>query len=300
MRLKALSLGYAIPDSDFLAHIHSVFTSTMNLKVDESTDLITLINSNETDLPQGIRVDDPTNFAFNGFQVNGQVGCQAGILRFAGSELEIDLTRAERWQCDLRHLCNEGDPERFLVSWNLVWKILNDRQIEFKADIIADSVINPREGSPSLFSERLNDGISTILRSAGKLDPGLANEAVSILVGLGAGLTPAGDDFLIGFMTGLICRSGSDRNRELYIARLGETIQSNLKRTNDISRTYLKHAGLGQVSRNLAELAEAICGGWNDDRLYVRMKSAMNTGHSSGMDTVTGLLVGLGVWDGNQ
>jgi hypothetical protein len=243
-------------------------------------------------------VDTPTNFNFDGFQVNDNASCQAGILRFAGSELEIDLTKATHWKCNFRDLQNEQEPEGFRNSWRIVWQILNDHQIEFKAEIIADSILRPQEGSTSLFSQRLNEGISTIFRSARDLDPHLADDAVSTLIGLGSGLTPAGDDFLVGFMVGLISRLGNDRKREIYIAQIGESIQSNFTRTNDISRTYLKHAVHGQVSRNLAELAEAICGGWTDVRLYERAAATMNSGHSSGMDTITGLLLGLAAWDG--
>jgi len=66
--------------------------------------------------------------------------------------------------------------------------------------------------------------------------------------------------------------------------------------TNAISRTYLTHAARGQVSSRLADLAEAICRGENSDRLLAAAESAMQVGHTSGMDAVTGLLIGLVVW----
>ena len=47
----------------------------------------------------------------------------------------------------------------------------------------------------------------------------------------------------------------------------------------------------------LADLAEEICRGENSDRLFAVAQSAMQVGHTSGMDAVTGLLVGLVAWE---
>jgi hypothetical protein len=66
--------------------------------------------------------------------------------------------------------------------------------------------------------------------------------------------------------------------------------------TNDISRTYLLHAVRGQVSSWLANLAEAIGRGESPERLLEIAETAMKVGHTSGMDAVTGMLVGLAVW----
>ena len=67
--------------------------------------------------------------------------------------------------------------------------------------------------------------------------------------------------------------------------------------TNDISRTYLHHAVRGQVSSRLANLAEAISYGEDSERLLDIAETVMSVGHTSGMDTVTGLLVGLTAWE---
>jgi hypothetical protein len=80
---------------------------------------------------------------------------------------------------------------------------------------------------------------------------------------------------------------------------LGEAVIHHSHQTNDISRTYLYHAARGQVSSLLANLAGAICHGESPDRLLEITEAAMQVGHTSGMDAVTGLLIGLTAWDGN-
>ena len=81
-----------------------------------------------------------------------------------------------------------------------------------------------------------------------------------------------------------------------FLAKLGKTIFHLSSRTNDISRTYLYHAAQGQVSSRLSDLAEAICHGEDRERLSEVATAAFKVGHTSGMDAVTGLLIGLAAW----
>ena len=67
--------------------------------------------------------------------------------------------------------------------------------------------------------------------------------------------------------------------------------------TNDISRTYLYHAANGHISSRLNNLASAICAGLDSQQVSEYAESAMQTGHTSGMDAVSGLLFGLMAWE---
>ena len=66
------------------------------------------------------------------------------------------------------------------------------------------------------------------------------------------------------------------------------------RQTNEISRTYLYHAAQGQFSSSLSSLAEDFATGCD---VLEATRYAMRVGHSSGMDSVTGLLLGLRVWE---
>ena len=121
--------------------------------------------------------------------------------------------------------------------------------------------------------------------------------AVEALIGLGAGLTPSGDDLLAGYMAGLWCTVRKQKDRTHFISELGNRIIELSVRTNDISRTYLFHAVHGQVSSHIAALAEAISRPGEPYRLLEAAEQAMQNGSTSGMDTVTGLLLGISAWD---
>ena len=81
------------------------------------------------------------------------------------------------------------------------------------------------------------------------------------------------------------------------MSELGQRIIELSVRTNDISRTYLFHAVHGQVSSRITALAEAISRAEEPHRLLEIAEQAMQTGHTSGMDTVTGLLLGIAAWN---
>jgi hypothetical protein len=124
--------------------------------------------------------------------------------------------------------------------------------------------------------------------------------SISALIGLGVGLTPSGDDLLVGYLAGLWCTHRDQRERIQYLFSLGKAVVRLYRQTNDISRTYLYHAVRGQFSSRLTALAEAISHGQPSAQIVTVLNSAMQVGHTSGMDAVTGLLVGLATWDDTE
>lgn len=293
MYLRAISLGYAVPDTNFDAVVHSVFQSALNLRLPGENHLLTLVASDEGDLPQGIRLNVPEGLSFESFQVGEPAVCRDGILHFEKNFLTIQLSGARRWKCDLPAL--KFDPANPAVSaaWNFVWETLNERQRLSESEIVAEELFHKsaRAGVP----RKAGEAVRELLHATRRHD--LNASAVEALIGLGSGLTPSGDDLLVGYMAGLWC-TGQDKNERMqFLGSLGETITGFSSKTNDISRTYLYHAAQGQVSSWLSNLAEVICRGENPGHLSEITEAAMSIGHTSGMDAVTGLLIGLAAWN---
>ncbi|MCD8355830.1 MAG: DUF2877 domain-containing protein [Clostridia bacterium] len=107
--------------------------------------------------------------------------------------------------------------------------------------------------------------------------------SLSRLIGLGIGLTPSGDDFLCGVLAGFILRGISDHP---FSVEVRKQIQQKLSETNDISRAFLQCALLGQFSEAVCSLAHS-----SDP---AQISAAFHAiGHSSGMDTLCGILYTL-------
>lgn len=297
MNFNAITRGYAVPKGEFESSIHSVFRSTVNLKFENRWDLLTIVASSETDIPQGIRVDTPHDFTFEDLQINERVTCVGGILHFEKSALMIDLRKAELWEYNLTTLQFETKNMKAQNAWRIAWRVLNERQLSSTTELVAENLLHSQDNNRSVLFHRMAEGIKALLGTASSYDC-LVSPAVSSLIGLGSGLTPAGDDILVGFITGLKCCMGNDINRIEYISNLARSLIAHSHKTTTVSRTYLYHAAHGQVSRNLAELAEAISKGWSSQQVIERTSTAMTAGHTSGMDTVTGLLFGLAAWEG--
>jgi len=298
MYLRAISIGDAVPNENFAASVHSVFTSAMNFRLNGADRLLTLISSGEGDLPQGIRLDAPADFSFEKIQIGEPAVCRDGILRFEKTSLTVQLSGARRWKCDLPALKFDITNPAISTAWRTVWEALNERQRNKGSEIVAESLFRFDEPTRTGISRRVGEALRDLLSATRKYEL-TEDYAINSLIGLGPGLTPSGDDLLVGYMAGLWCtvRDRSDRAR--FISSLGEIISGLSHKTNDISRTYLYHAVRGQVSSRLADLAEAISRAKDHKYLLELAEAAMKIGHTSGMETVTGLLLGFAAWEGH-
>jgi hypothetical protein len=292
MYLRAISQGYAVPEADFDAVVHSVFQSALNLRLNGDIHLLTLIASDEGDLPQGIRLDVPDGFSFTDFRLGELVICRDGILYLENNSLVVQLKEARRWTCDLPALKFDPADPAVSTAWRFVWNALNARQRLSKTEIVAEELLS--ESARSGVLHKAGEAIRALLNATRTY--GSDTSAIEVLIGLGSGLTPSGDDFLVGYLAGLWCKAQDESKHIQFVSGLGKTIIQRSARTNDISSTYLYHAAQGQVSSRLADLAEAVCRGKNPERLDEVAEAVFNVGHSSGMDAVTGLLIGLAAW----
>lgn len=116
--------------------------------------------------------------------------------------------------------------------------------------------------------------------------------AVKRLLGLGPGLTPSGDDLLVGYMSGLELMSfRSSRAREIKQI-LQSVIPFSLKSTNEISQSHLRWACAGYYMEPLTDLLKVIAKRKTED-IVTSMLKLLKTGASSGTDTAVGVLWAL-------
>ncbi len=299
IRLEAISLGYAVPRGDFNATVQSVFPEAANLQSGSANRLLTVVTVDCADLPQAIRIDSPRGFSLmNRLHTGDRITCHNGILRDKKERLSIDLRQAKPWKCKLPRLDPEEITPLVSAAWTSVWQALDERQKHTSAEIYASELFQPDVPERTPMSRLMSVHIRQLVSATRNLDSSIGT-SVSRLIGLGQGLTPSGDDFLVGFLTALRCMAGKNKKRQAFFRDLRKMIVYYSHQTTDISRTYLYHATRGQVSSKLASLVEAIARGEGSERLLQVAKDAMQVGHSSGMETVAGLLIGLSAW-GNR
>jgi len=106
-----------------------------------------------------------------------------------------------------------------------------------------------------------------------------AAKELCLLVGLGIGLTPGGDDFLCGVLAGTVL---AGREYHPFSKALRTGIRESLQRTNDISRAFLLCALEGEYGQMIH--------GFYEEGPEEIFKEARAIGHSSGVDTLCGIL----------
>ncbi|MEY8371211.1 DUF2877 domain-containing protein [Aerococcaceae bacterium 50-4] len=127
----------------------------------------------------------------------------------------------------------------------------------------------------------------------GDFNPTNLNLIVSYLVGRGRGLTPSGDDMLVGYLS-LMWQFAPERAK-LLAQKLKEVHLS----TTDVSRAYLLAATERHFSTPLFKYYQAVTalyeGRENDLRdLEAKISWIMKVGHTSGQDMTYGIGLGIG------
>ena len=290
MHLHAASIGSAVPRENFDAVIQSVFDSAVNLRLANEDRLITLLISDHYELPQGIRLDK--NALLPSLTPNLGAAARGGVLRFDLSPLTIGLRNVPIWVCRVPEIKIDITSEEVIQSWSLVWKLLNQEQRVKSTEVVADDLFKSSAGSP--LSQKLGAQVLQFVYSVEKFDVQGATQAAEKMIGLGPGVTPSGDDLLIGFLAGLWSVAGGNPTQVAFIHSFGNKLLHVAEQTNEISRTYLYHAAQGQFSSSLSTLAESIATGI---QVEGATRNTMRVGHSSGMDSVTGMLIGLAIWN---
>jgi hypothetical protein len=118
----------------------------------------------------------------------------------------------------------------------------------------------------------------------------IASEAVCVegargLAGLGGGLTPAGDDFIVGALLAAwagLFGPGAER-----LSRAVAEAAAPL--TTALSAAYVRAAARGECTAHWHELFEALCA-WGEERLRVGIGELLSVGHTSGADALAGFL----------
>lgn len=113
-------------------------------------------------------------------------------------------------------------------------------------------------------------------------------EAIRYFIGRGKGLTPSGDDLLLGVLAvhhhfGLVSAT--------FLTELTKIVETE-NRTTDISKAYLQHGINGEFSTSILQLMNGLSLKQQENMSFA-VGQVLAHGHTSGADTITGILLGL-------
>lgn len=273
-QIRAISAGAKAETERFSGTVHSVFARACNIALDDGR-LLALLSADMGNAPNAIRLDLPGGFAFDrALRTGDTVACRAGVMRFGGAGLSVRLASAQRWHFGLDQIGVDLRDPRIFAAWRTV-----------------RCCLRRHEAPNGMTRSGIPPGRALALwRAVRAADAQGADKAVRGLIGCGVGLTPAGDDLVVGFLAGLqVTRCGAFR------AVLGAAVTTLTGRTNPISAAHLCHAAEGGFAEPLVQLTCAIARGAGPDEVARAARPALAVGATSGGDGVRGLLLGLAV-----
>jgi hypothetical protein len=258
------------------AYVHSVFRRVVNLYCPADDQLYTLAAGTTDDAPCTVVVDVQS---FDGFKVQprARVRFSRGRL-IVESCFEIVLGRARSWSPLL-------PPVRPLPA-ALEWVERFHLREGIAGGIKPGQDLDPIAAE---MSRLLAAGVTGLCRALADGDTDSAYEHGSRLVGLGPGLTPAGDDFLVGLAAACAMRGARARGHAQLLLRV---VKDNAHRTNRISYTAMTQAATRRVRDSIIRFAQALAGG-DFSTLRPCAERVIAIGATSGTDIMAGMLAGL-------
>lgn len=256
-----------------MGKIHSVFKQSLNLMVNEH--LINLSASGNFLSSFGVQLSQPVFQEIRPFCQQGNVVrltqqslviySQVGIKRLSFSDIKIVPV-------------NIGAIEPNMATVMMLKEILTTKQLE------------KRLGLPGGNRERM---YFDFLQNP-EMDDEKWLALVEYFVGRGKGLTPSGDDLLMGYLFIL----------KLYQHKFNQVLELQLHKmsrfTTDVSWNYLSALLLGYASSPFIELRNGLEEELPYNELNQLVKAILAIGHTSGSDSCYGLFLGVTALMGNK
>lgn len=267
--------------------VHSVFQNGANIRMGDR--LFFVGTSKNGQLPFGIHLSGGDLYGLlQTIEQNGPVTWEpdARRLHFGSSRHAVSLAASTPYHWPLTGRSVEADVLRdnltMLASILLAQPMTTGLGIEVGEFLSAYLEDAPSAGKAD---QRIRDLIAMV-QSA---DESSIEDVLRFFLGRGQGLTPSGDDHLVGLLSidkaaGIL--SGKVRS---ILCKLVEDEQL----TTDIGREYLLYALNGEFSSTVVRAASALTEKTDITMLKPLLSELLDMGHSSGVDTVFGMLLGL-------
>jgi hypothetical protein len=270
-----------IKATKFTGYVHSIFNRTVNIQSLETGELYT-VACHEIDNGPNTLVIQVDCFNHIDLSINDRVYAENNTLHIT-NKLAITTDNVAFWESNMpnypqnveilkRNLTKmrdyidiygiDGGIKRSLNTYN-TFEIELSRMLEERTGLLLSGLLN----------NRMSESI----------------ENARNLIGLGPGLTPSGDDFLVGLFTVLnIQKSPLHPLKEFCkeVVKLAKPL------TNEISYMALQKASIGKVRESIISLVNSILDGTEED-LILSLNKVLKIGSSSGTDIAFGIVCGL-------
>ncbi len=284
------------------ARVHSAFSRAVTLELGQR--LVALTCPAAPIVPNGISLACPEGRpTLLGLRRGQQARIGGGEIVFPQSGVRIAAAEAEEWEPSLSFHVGKVEAATLAAGVRHLAAILIGREGEHHVPdwlrllcVPEPPAVNgaSRVGLDLAFcAGRLAAAIDELAASLARGDQAASLVSTRRLAGLGPGLTPAGDDILVGVCAALglvACTAPLRPQSARALSRLRRLIaETAASQTTALSATWLRHAGEGEFARPVLALAQALAA--DRQRAIKEATAALaELGASSGRCTLIGLL----------
>lgn len=262
------------------AQVLSVFDRACNL-INSQADILAVVVAERGSHPFSLTVASDSPAPFRDVSTHSQVTVTATRLEI--DSLSIDVTQAKDW--------NPAPPWRTLSqhltqSPETLTQLADCAQVAKPTGSLLDLYTNVvHTGRHQIVLDRARCGATCLVRGlrAGLLDDCLAG--VKWLAGLGGGLTPAGDDFIVGILLAIWAGQFGPQAEALC----EPIVEVATPLTTSLSGAYLRAAAGGECMQLWHSVFAAILRK-DQDQLSFTTRDLLSIGHTSGADALAGFL----------
>lgn len=269
-QIELVSFGDRIPNGNF--QIHSRFRRTINFH--NNSILISIVNE---DIGGG-----PLNIIVRGLDLQKihSLSIYNNIMSINNMQLLINdiIKYSSKLSLKAVSISKLTDNLKFLQTSLL--ELCAEKSLVFLLDEKFESCFT--SGFEKEFVKRMKSGIDLILKG------NITNliEGISKIKGCGFGLTPSGDDFNAGLLSGLYLKQklfGKD------LSAIRNTIYKTAQGDNLISNTFLYLAKEGLFVERLKNFIHSLLYE-GQKKIYTNIQKIINVGETSGADMLVGFI----------
>jgi len=268
-------VGYRVPRRRFDGVVRGVFARACYIDCGDS--LLTLAAAGVSDGPATIVLgpDAPADLR-GAFDPGDALRCRGG--RVVGRRVVLELGRAGTWRA--------AKPP----------SSLDDADVAARIALARGRLAEGRRARSSVLDRSGSAAIAGVERACRRLDVAEALPRIERFVGWGEGLTPAGDDYLVGLCAALGALVQGDAARRAFLAGVRRFVASQRARTTPISAHGLALASRGHFNADVLRALDGLRAERDAHAARIAFDGLMAVGATSGADALTGIVSGFVAW----
>jgi len=312
MELTATSidgfLAYWCGLNDVRGEIHSVFQHALNIRT-SGGQLVSILSGADRAGPNTVvaRLPRGVDFISMGLRAGMPARLRGTRVQLGAGDVQLRTGSARKWWPRLADGLELVDVHRLEINLAALDEkfaarppsrglglLLNDAadMAAGRWDRVAD---RHRHGEdPGEFIAAALPAIQKLMQGYLKRDGLALQQGVEGLIGLGSGLTPSGDDLLLGFIgaLGAISKRMNGPEMEGILEAIRDHLYENRHRTTFISTNLLAFACAGRVAEPILNVIRSLLFE-ETASMMERVEVLLQQGDSSGSEVLVGILLAL-------